>query len=527
MTAEATLRAEGLEIVLPGGDGVGPWSGTIAPGESVLVIGPSGAGKSTFLRALAGAIPQHVRGTVEGRLRIEAGGGTLVDPVADGVAPTAALVGSVGQDPATGVCLPCVADDVALPLESRAVDPPLIAPAVEAALRAVGASHLMWRDASTLSGGELQRVALAAALVATPGILLLDEPTAMLDGEGVAAVREALRAVPPHVTTILVEHRLDEWTGDDGPAALPARTIALDRSGRVRADGPTADVLATWGRELVAEGCWVPLGTELAATAPRGLAALAPEPRPAPRPGPVVLRARGLAVGHGSRDVLRGVDLGVRAGEVLALIGRNGAGKSTLLTSLAGLEAPRAGTIEGPRAGLVFQNPEHQFVARTVREEVALGDPAGADAVLERLGLVDLAARSPFALSGGQKRRLSIAAMLACRRAALLLDEPTFGLDRSATAEVLAMLREAADAGIAVALTCHDLRAIGRCADRVAVLDGGRIIAEGTPEELVGDPGLLARAGMRAPRLLTRIVSEGLALRATLAALDPGQRVPA
>jgi len=558
-TGTTTIRAQALEIVLPGGDGVGPWTATVEAGESLLVVAPSGAGKSTLLRALAGAIPQHVRGRVTGSLHVAAADGTGIDPVAEGVAATARAVAMLGQDPATGVCLPTVADDLALPLESRAMDPALIGSAIASALRAVGAEHLRDREAATLSGGELQRVALAGALIGEPSVLLLDEPTAMLDGHGIAAVRSALAAVLPQVATVLVEHRLDEWGADD----LPGRTLVLDRSGRVLADGPTADVLAEHGAALVTEGCWVPSAVELAAVAPKLLEASAdgatgagargavdgagggaggdgaPVPARADAPvagaaaapadrapsAPLLLCARDLTLargGCGARDVLTGVDLDLRAGEVLAIIGRNGAGKSTLLTALAGLEAPRTGTVTGERAGFVPQNPEHLFIGRTVRDEVAIGDPAATDAALARVRLADLADRSPFTLSGGQQRRLAIAAMLAHSRRVLLADEPTIGLDRAATAQVIAMLRGVAAEGGAVAMTSHDLRAVTACADRAAVLAEGRLQAVVPLEELVRYPRLLALAGMRIPPLVARVIAAGLPLRATLE--DLGRR---
>lgn len=573
-TGTTTIRAQALEIVLPGGDGVGPWTATVEAGESLLVVAPSGAGKSTLLRALAGAIPQHVRGRVTGSLHVAAADGTGIDPVAEGVAATARAVAMLGQDPATGVCLPTVADDLALPLESRAMDPALIGSAIASALRAVGAEYLRDREAATLSGGELQRVALAGALIGEPSVLLLDEPTAMLDGHGIAAVRSALAAVPPQVATVLVEHRLDEWGADD----LPGRTLVLDRSGRVLADGPTADILAEHGAGLVAEGCWVPSAVELAAVAPELLEASAdgatgagargavdgagggaggdgvPVPARADAPvagaaatpadrapsAPLLLCARDLTLarggcgarggrgghddrgGRGARDVLTGVDLDLRAGEVLAIIGRNGAGKSTLLTALAGLEAPRTGTVTGERAGFVPQNPEHLFIGRTVRDEVAIGDPAATDAALARVRLADLADRSPFTLSGGQQRRLAIAAMLAHSRRVLLADEPTIGLDRAATAQVIAMLRGVAADGGAVAMTSHDLRAVTACADRAAVLAEGRLQAVVPLEELVRDASLLALAGMRIPPLVARVMAADLPLRGTLE--DLGRR---
>ena len=519
-------------MVLPGGDGVGPLTANVAQGEHVLVLGPSGCGKTTLLRTLAGAVPQHVRARVTGSVRVA---GT--DPVTAGVAAVSAHVGTVAQDPVSGVCLPLVADEVALPLENRAVPPERIGPAVDGALAAAGATHLRERASGELSGGELQRVALAAATVTDPPLLLLDEPTSMLDAPGVTAVRDAVARVGPRVAVVLVEHRLDEWAGEAGSAGLPSRTIALARSGRVLADGPTASVLATHGRELLRQGCWLPLDAELEALLglPGGLAsdavrgalrALGREAGPGRggrAGGEVVLRARGLALAAGGRRVLTGVDLDLRAGELLAVVGANGAGKSTLLAALAGLEPPAVGRLDGPRPGLVFQDPEHQLVGATVRAEVGFGLAAGDARVadlLTRFDLLDWADRSPYALSGGQKRRLSLAAMLAHDRPALLADEPGYGLDRTATTTAMRALRGAADGGLAVALTSHDLRAVATWADRVVVLADGGVAADLTPEQLVRDPVALRAAGMSVPPLVAFLAGNDLPVRGTLAVLE-------
>lgn len=532
------VRTADLEVVLIGGDGVGPLTSALAPGEHVLVLGPSGSGKTTLLRTLAGAVPEHVRARVTGTVRVAG-----VDPVAAGVAATSAHVGTVAQDPVSGVCLPLVADEVALQLENRAVPREAIAPAVDAALAAAGAGHLRERASGELSGGELQRVALAAATVTAPPVLLLDEPTSMLDAPGVAAVRDAVSRVGGDVAVVLVEHRLDEWAGDAATAGLPPRTIALTRSGRVLADGPTADVLARHGRDLLRQGCWLPLDAELEALLglSGGLAsddvrrALLMLAREAGAPsgtgdangrGEVVLRAQGLTVRAGGRPVLTGVDLALRAGELVAIVGANGAGKTTLLTALAGLEQPSAGRVTGPRAGLVFQDPEHQIVGTSVREEIAFGLAAGpssgarVEELLTRFDLHAWADASPYTLSGGQKRRLSLAAMLAHERPALLADEPGYGLDRAASTAAMRALRAAADGGLAVAMTSHDLRAVASCADRVVVIADGGVAADLTPEALVRDPTALRAAGMAVPALLAFLVAHDVPVRGALAVLD-------
>jgi len=549
--AGAVLDVAGLEAVLDGGAGVGPVDLRLAPGEQVLVLGPSGAGKSTLLRCLHGAVPHAVPARVRGRVAVAGR-----DVAEHGVAALADVVGVLAQDPETGVCLADVADEVAFPLENLGTPPAAIGPAVGAALAATGAAHLAGRRTDALSGGELQRVGLAAAVVTRPRLLLLDEPTSMLDADGVAAVRAALAAArqATGAACVLVEHRLDALAGDAGVAGLPGRWVVLSADGRVTHDGPAAEVARAAGPELLARGCWLPEDVELAVTlggAPGDggqhdrVLALAdavsrgPEPRTAPAPpGEVLLAARGLAVGRGRRrgrrgpapePVLRDVDLELRAGEVVALVGANGAGKSTLLACLAGLLAPLAGAVDGPRAGLVVQNPEHQLAGRTVRAEVATGLPPGpatderVAASLARFGLTSLADRDPHRLSGGEQRRLSLAAMLVHDRPVLLADEPTFGLDRHGTAAVLGALADEARAGRTVLLTCHDLRAVASAADRVLVAAGGRLVADVDPLALLRVPGLLAAARLRPSLLLRRLaaaVPDAARLRAALAALD-------
>lgn len=594
------VETSALTAVYPTGDGVGPVDITIAPGEYVLVLGPSGSGKSTLLRLLHGAVPQAVYADVTGEVRIA---GRLVADA--GVADFADVIGVVAQDPESGVCLPDVADEVAFPLENLAVDPAEIGPAVDVALERAGASAFRDRATGELSGGELQRIALAAAIAAGPRLLLLDEPTSMLDAAGIGAVQRAIDTGrrSTGAACVVVEHRLDELAGDHGlddrgprdhgpddhGFGLPDRWIVIGRDGRVRYDGSPGHLDAEQLRDLVGQGCWLPIDLELQAVLDRdgsgldggvdhpevidallrlgdhadgtgvrgrrlGYRSLSSSKR---RPEPVeggrshhlgpstgsgdedpissssgdVLRARALSVGRGPRSrrrpVLAGLDLELRPGETVALAGANGSGKSTLLTCLAGLERPDAGEVAGPRPGLVFQNPEHQFAAATVRAELAYGLPESAaprvEELLDRFGLADLADHNPYRLSGGQQRRVSLAAMLLHDRPFLLADEPGFGLDRQATNIAMRTLRAAARAGRGVLFSSHDLRAVAGYADRVLVLGAGRLLADTTPLGLLRDPALLADARLRPPRLLRRLaerVADDAQLRAILQRLD-------
>lgn len=549
----------------------------VAAGERVVVLGPSGAGKSTLLHLVAGLVPHSTPATVTGTLSLATGttgpdtreSSTVPAPEGEGrtrstvldldspVRSRARLLGLVGQDPSASVCLPQVDSEVAFVLENQAVPPERIGTRVAAALDEVGAGALSGRQTARLSGGETQRVALAAAVVGRPRVLLLDEPTSMLDPRGVRAVRSAVDTVSRDatLTVLLVEHRLDDYAGEGGVDALPGRAVVLDHDGSVVADGPTRTVLREHARRLHALGCWLPLESELAAIAPvvvgseegatdgdavgpdrardrasgtavdrgqaddadgsraRGLdsgvhdawlAGLVVEPAlcsagtagppsgPGPRSSRSLLRARGVAVGHGRRQVLGGVDLDLTAGEVVAVLGENGTGKSTLLHVLAGLARPLAGTVSGPRPGMVFQNPEHQLVAATVRAEIAHGraDPEVTVArMLRQHRLEHLADRNPHQLSGGEKRRLSLAAMLAHERPVLLADEPTFGLDRRDTAAASTALRRFADDGGAVLLATHDLRLAAEIADRVVVVGEGGVVVQGQTHAVLSRVG--------------------------------------
>lgn len=447
-------------------------------GERVLLLGASGAGKSTLLAALAGLLPED-SGTAEGTVTI------------DGLAPAKARerVGIVFQDPQAQIVMARVGDDVAFGLENRGVPEEEIWPLVDEALRRVGFGYPRDRRTDALSGGEQQRLALAGALALRPDLLLLDEPTANLDPAGADLVRASLAAaVTGDTTMVLVEHRVAE--------ALPLvdRVVVLEPGGGVRADGPPQRVFAAHGDRLAAEGVWVP-GRPL------------PHRPAAAPPGEELLRAERLGFRHPGavRPALTDVDLSVRAGEALAVLGANGSGKSTLALLLGGLLPPSTGRVAATaalagadaataphrwraaaltrRIGSVFQNPEHQFVTRTVADELALGPRRAGrpldvvDELLARLRLDRLAGANPYTLSGGEQRRLSVATALATAPGVLVLDEPTFGQDRRTWVELVNLLADRRDAGQAVVAVTHDLDFAAALTDRRLSLAYGSVEA--------------------------------------------------
>ena len=477
------VRVRGLSLTAPDGatllDAVDL---DVAAGEKVLLVGASGSGKSTLLRALAGlATDGHDDDLLRGEVH-----------VGDGAAPGPGTVGLLLQDPLDAVVAATAGRDTAFGPENLGLDRAAIWARVAQAHRDARFPAGLDRDTSRLSGGELQRLAAAGALALRPGLLLLDEPTSMLDPATALAVRTALLTAAGGRTLVVVDHDLAGW------APLVDRVVVL-AGGRLVADGPPAAVLAG----PAVDGLWTPGRPDPAPLAvPDDL--VAPVLRLAA--GDAALRGRGLDLVRRRRGlrpgpattVLSDVDVDVAAGVRTALRGDSGAGKSSLVGLLAGLVTPTRGELAAhpalaargrtvphrwssrelaARVGWVPQHPEHGVVRPTVRAEVAatalvLGlDTGRADALLELLGLDHRADVDPHVLSGGEQRRLAVACALAAGPAVLLADEPTVGQDRTTWAAVTGLLAAAARSGVAVVVATHDHRFT---ADVEVRLDRGR-----------------------------------------------------
>ena len=469
----------------------------IAPGERVLVLGPSGSGKSTLMGGLAGLLGGADEGEATGTLTV------------DGVAPAEARgrVGLLMQDPEAQVVLARVGDDVAFGMENLGVAREEIWPRVENSLEAVGLSVPLDHSTTELSGGQKQRLALASILAMGPGLLLLDEPTANLDPNGVAEVRGAVEAVVEKTgaTVVVVEHRVDVW------ASLVDRVIVV-ADGAIAADGPLDEVLAQQGAALRERGIWLPGDDVAAEVGP------APEVAPASSEDAPIASVADLTIGYDtSAPVRSGIDLTIERGVSTCIVGANGAGKSTFALTLAGLLPPLAGTVEVQtsdgtrgdphewsskqllgRMSMVFQEPEYQFLAATVADELAIGPRAAGmseeeiaplvDEHLEALGLTALARANPMTLSGGEKRRLSVATALISAPELLILDEPTFGQDRGTWLGLVRLLRAALERGVTLVSITHDPAFVAAMGQRV--VDLGQVGTRGaSPAETTDEAG--------------------------------------
>lgn len=452
-----------------------------------MVVGPSGSGKSSLGLALAGLIPHDIPGEVRGDLSVAG-----LDPRAAERGAVAAQVGIVFQDPGSQLVLERVEDDVAFGLENRDWARPDMLRRVSEVMADSGLTGLERRRSNRLSGGQQQRLALAGVLAARPAVLVLDEPTSNLDSDGAAAffVRLAHLRADRSTTIVLVEHRVD--------AAWPLAdlVLALGLDGAPIDVGTPDDVLGRSGDRFAAAGIWLP-GPATRGGRPGSRGQIG---RDAPGAAACPL-VRATDVGFAYEEgapVLTDVNLTLSEGERVALVGANGSGKSTLGRLLVGLRRPTTGEVRfgevdparlpaadlARQAGYVFQDPEAGFLTETVAEEVGLGlDPAEraeVSGLMAKLGLPleDFGPRSPYRLSGGEARRLSLACTLIRRPRLLVLDEPTFGQDRLGYEGLLETLRARVEEGVCLVIATHDERLVSDIASRVVRLDAGRIVED-------------------------------------------------
>ena len=510
-------------------------------GEKVAIVGASGSGKSTLLRALNGMIPHHHRGTATGTVRVGDS-----DPSSVPLVETARVVGTVLQDSNSQFVGLSVAEDIAFSLENQQVPTAEMPERIARAARLAGIDDHLEDSPHDLSGGQKQRVAVAGVLVDEVDVLLLDEPLANLDPAAGRSMVELLDVLHREqgTTVLIVEHRLEDVLHRD------VDRIVLLSEGRIVADAPPGEVIASGLLEQ--HGIRPPLhvtalrraGTPVTADQHPSRAAdidltaaqveavrtwvegsPAPAPSTADDGDTAALELEGvrveIPVGPARTTVaLEGIDARVRAGEMLGVLGSNGAGKSTLARLLCGFEEATAGQVRiggadasgwslaerGRRIGFVLQEPGQMLSQPHVLDEIALGLRARglseeeitrrSQEVLEVCGLRPFRTWPLSALSHGQRKRVSIAAVLALSPEVLLLDEPTAGQDHAHYSEFMEFLREVHRRGTTVVLITHDMHLALEYTDRVLVLSGGRLLADDHPAAVLTDPELSARADL-------------------------------
>ncbi|MGW7490442.1 ABC transporter ATP-binding protein [Streptomyces sp. NPDC054786] len=503
---------------------------TVPEGELCLLVGPSGVGKSTVLNAVCGLVPHFTGGTLRGRVTVDGRDTRTHKP-----RELADVVGTVGQDPSAHFVTDTVEDELAYGMESLGLAPDVMRRRVEETLDLLGLAELRDRAITTLSGGQMQRVAIGSVLTTHPKVLVLDEPTSALDPAAAEEVLSVLQRLVHDLgtTVLLAEHRLERVV------QYADQVILLPSPGAPPVMGAPADIMAVSPVHppVVALGRlahWsplplsvrdarrkaAPLRERLTGVRPQapavgrgtpavgeglGGAPAVPAPASAGSPAGVAAAVSGLSVRRGRIEALHQVDLTVRGGETLALMGRNGAGKSTLLTTLVGMHPPASGTVRvggatphrtSPRdllrhVGLVPQEPRDLLYADTVAAECTAADQdAGAAAGSCRALVTQLLPDVPDSvhprdLSEGQRLALALAVVLTARPPLLLLDEPTRGLDYAAKARLIEVLRTLAAEGHAIILATHDVELAAELAGRVVILADGEIVADGRTDEVV------------------------------------------
>ena len=449
-------------------------------GSLTLVCGASGCGKSTLMKALTGLVPQMTPGELDGVVRIN--GRNLADVALTDVGH---LCSSVFQNPRTQFFCDTVAEELAFCGENYGRERATLRQQSERAAKLMGISHLLERKLTTLSGGQLQKVALACALASGAPVLLADEPTSNLDPAAISEVRAALKVLKEQgLTIVVVEHRLHFLRG-------LADQVLLMESGRVTRRWNGAEFFSMGQaqrrslglRTLVDPGppeTWV--GQVQAGRQEKQVGRQ--ENREA-TPSQVRLSCRGLSFAYGASPVFEGLDADFPAGQITCIAGANGVGKTTLVRVLCGLAAPSSGTISldgvpvsrktrRSACALVMQDTGRQLFSDTLAGELTIGashaSGQSGEQLLADFDLANLGERHPLSLSGGQKQRLVIAAARATGRPIVILDEPTSGVDARHLDSITATLRRIADEGAAVVVVTHDGEFAAACADRLITL---------------------------------------------------------
>lgn len=491
-------------------------------GEMLLIAGSSGCGKTTLARCINGLIPRGYRGAREGQVLLHG-----KDVAGIPLAEVAQIVGTLLQDPERQIVASNVYNEIAFGPENLGLPREEIIERVELAMQRLGLEYLRDRDTFNLSGGEKQKVALAGVLAMNPSILLLDEPLASLDPASVYEALDIFRSLADEgKTVVLIEHRVE-----DAIAAQPDRLLYME-SGRVKYMGPIKSLPEEIDyRQVKLPAQWVVDRVKEQKTTVETVS----RPKVAER-GETLVSFEDVSFRYSEElpFVLRNVNLDIRRGDLIAVLGRNGVGKSTLIKHAIGLLKPTEGTVlvEGQDTrqmsvaqiahvlGFVFQSPTHMLYAPTVREELAFGpnnlkfekedvDAAVAESV-KTLNLSGLEEYPPLGLSFGQQKRTTIAAVLAMHSKIMVMDEPTAGQDYANYTHFMNFMCRPANGAESILSTnfaatlfiTHDIDLAVTYANRVLLVGEGTVVADGPPEDVLQDFDLLDRCRVRVTSLL-------------------------
>lgn len=520
---------------------------SVEEGTFVGLIGPSGAGMSTLASAITGAIPHHYQGHLFGSTLVAG-----LDTCEASLTDIAKVAGSVLQDIDAQMVASVVEDELLFGLENFGIDHREIEGRIASALDAVGIADLRHREIATLSGGQKQKVAIAAILAMAPRVIVMDEPTSALDPASARDVFEVLRRAKEltGMTVILIEQTvalLAEYCDrvvviNQGRIALDGtptdvfshgetlRAIGVDTPRTVRISNSLAEAglapndspaLTLDDAESLVAGILAPGLSKSSPIAPGALGD-GPDARDTADERPIIVDVAGAAYSYGTGQAgIEGINLTVHAGEILAVVGQNGAGKTTCTKLLNGLIKPSAGVVRiagldtrttpvsvlASHAATLFQNPDRQLCRNTVIEEISFGlelQGVPAEAARERarhvaatFGLPENA--SPFDLSRGQRQMVALASVVALEPELIILDEPTSGLDYRECMTVMETVRQRALDGAAVVMVCHDMEVVSDFADTLAVMTEGRLIEVGPSRDVFANDALLAHARIAAP----------------------------
>ncbi|NMM94270.1 ABC transporter ATP-binding protein [Bifidobacterium oedipodis] len=471
---DPTIRSQHVEFTYDGAvePAVHDTSLAVEPGECVVLCGASGCGKTTYTRIINALVPSFFHGAFSGR-QYTCG----LDTAGISIDQLTPLVGSVFQNPKTQYFNANTTDELAFPAENMGYTPEEINRRIGEVCERFGIAHLMDRSIFRLSGGQKQRIAMAAAVVLSPKLVVLDEPTSNLDAAAIADMRQMIEELKAQgMTVVIAEHRLAWLNG------VADRYVVFD-GGRIVQDYAAEEFLS------LGAGCIAAMGLRALDLEPyRAKIRLLDQPVES---SDAVVRTRGLRIGYRGREAFaRPVpDMAFHAGQIVGVMGGNGCGKSTLVRTLTGLIEPLAGAVELhgkpakphdlTRAGfMVMQDVNYQLFSDGVRDELLIGlDDTNpqivdqANKVLASLDLAPFAERHPMSLSGGQKQRVAIASALMSGKEFIVLDEPTSGLDRFHMEQVGRLLRQLADQGKAIAVVTHDEELAAGWCDRIINLE--------------------------------------------------------